>query len=186
MALQLSLTNKIAVITGGGSGIGQAIAVLFAQQGAAVHILELTKDAGFETKKRLYTEGSSCTVHACNVANQKTVLATFQAIGQVDILVNNAGIAHIGNAENTSEADFDRICNVNIKGVYNCLHAVIPMMKKQGGGVILSLASIAAHVGRLWMVFWLIIIPIIKPKCLKNSLNRNRLAAWENPMKSQL
>jgi 2-keto-3-deoxy-L-fuconate dehydrogenase len=147
MALQLSLTNKIAVITGGGSGIGQAIAVLFAQQGAAVHILELTEDAGFETKKRLYTEGSSCTVHACNVVNQKTVLATFQAIGQVDILVNNAGIAHIGNAENTSEADFDRICNVNIKGVYNCLHAVIPMMKKQGGGVILSLASIAAHVG---------------------------------------
>jgi 2-keto-3-deoxy-L-fuconate dehydrogenase len=163
-----SLKNKTAVVTGGGSGIGQAIAVLFARQGAIVHILELSEEAGFETKNRIdtegasnvgfrmsdvgrtpksdipnpkYTEGGTCTVHTCNVVDQKAVLATFKAIGKVDILVNNAGIAHIGNA------DFDRVFNVNVKGVYNCLHVVIPMMKANGGGVILNMSSISAYLG---------------------------------------
>lgn len=65
----------------------------------------------------------------------------------MDILVNNAGIAHIGTAENTEEADFDRIVNVNVKGVYNCIHVAIPFLKTSGKGVILNMASIAALVG---------------------------------------
>jgi NAD(P)-dependent dehydrogenase (short-subunit alcohol dehydrogenase family) len=72
---------------------------------------------------------------------------TFLSIGKIDILVNNAGIAHVGNVEKTKSEDFDRIYNVNVKGVYNCLYATIPMMKLNGGGVILNLASIAAVVG---------------------------------------
>ncbi len=72
---------------------------------------------------------------------------TFNSIGQIDILVNNAGIAHIGKADTTSEADFDRVINVNVKGAYNCLFAAIPIMKANGGGVILNTASIAASVG---------------------------------------
>jgi 2-keto-3-deoxy-L-fuconate dehydrogenase len=142
-----SLKNKIAVITGGGSGIGQAIAVLFAKQGATVHVLELTEESGKETKNRIYTEGSSCTVHPCNVGDQAAVLSVFEKIGPLDILVNNAGIAHIGNVETTAEADFDRLFSVNVKGVYNCLKAAIPLMKQKGGGVILNMASIAALVG---------------------------------------
>lgn len=150
-----NLKNKIAVVTGGGSGIGQAIATLFAQQGAKVHIIELTENAAKDTLNLIHTDGTSrenreggkAKAHICNVADQKAVLTTFQAIGQIDILVNNAGIAHIGNVENTMEADFDRVFNVNVKGVYNCLHAVVPIMKAQGGGVILNMASIAAHIG---------------------------------------
>jgi 2-keto-3-deoxy-L-fuconate dehydrogenase len=142
-----SLKNKIAVVTGGGSGIGQAIAVLFAKQGANIHIIELSEETGFNTKNRINTEGGTCTVHPCNVTDQAAILAVFTKIGHLDILVNNAGIAHIGNVENTSEADFERIISVNIKGVYNCLKAAIPLMKLNNGGVILNMASIAALVG---------------------------------------
>ena len=142
-----SLKNKTAVITGGGSGIGQAIAVLFAKQGATIHVLELTEASGFETKNRINTEGGSCTVHPCDVGDQAAVLSIFEKIGSLDILVNNAGIAHIGTVETTTEADFDRIISVNVKGVYNCLKAAIPLMKQKRSGVILNMASIAALVG---------------------------------------
>jgi 2-keto-3-deoxy-L-fuconate dehydrogenase len=72
---------------------------------------------------------------------------TFAAIGPIDILVNNAGIAHIGKADTTNEADFDRVIAVNVKGVYNCLHAAIPQLRANGGGVIVNMASVAAWVG---------------------------------------
>ena len=141
------LDNKIAVITGGGSGIGRAIASLFARQGATVHILELNESAATEALKQIHTEGGNGGIHACNVAIQSDVKAVFDKIGKVDILVNNAGIAHIGNIENTSEADFDRIYAVNVKGVYNCMQAAIPQMRAIGGGVILNMASVSALVG---------------------------------------
>jgi NAD(P)-dependent dehydrogenase (short-subunit alcohol dehydrogenase family) len=139
-----SLQNKTAVITGGGSGIGKAIAVLFAQQGATVHIIELDEKAASETVTEI---GRSATYHICNISNQQQVVDIFNSIGKIDILVNNAGIAHIGKADTTSEADFDRVMNVNVKGAYNGLFAAIPLMKANGGGVILNTASIAASVG---------------------------------------
>lgn len=139
-----SLKNKIAVITGGGSGIGKAMAVLFAQQGAKVHIIELDEKAAAETVKEI---GETAAYHICNISDQKQVVEAFNSIRRIDILVNNAGIAHIGKADTTSEADFDRVMNVNVKGPYNCLFAAIPLMKGQGGGVILNTASIAATVG---------------------------------------
>ncbi len=143
----LDLTNKTAIVTGGGSGIGRAIATLFAKQGATVHIIELNEKAAEETVKHIHTEGGQAVGHACNVVIQEEVKATFARIGKVDILINNAGVAHIGNAENTPEADFDRVFSVNVKGVYNCLHAAIPLMKANGGGVILNMASVAGLVG---------------------------------------
>src|SRR5690606_20225665 len=91
--------------------------------------------------------GGRAVVHACDVRNQRDVLAVAGDITPIDILVNNAGIAHVGNVEQTTESDFNRIYEVNIKGAYNMLHAVVPRMKAQGGGVILNLASIAALVG---------------------------------------
>jgi 2-keto-3-deoxy-L-fuconate dehydrogenase len=149
-----SLKNKTAVVTGGGSGIGQAIAILFAKQGANVHVIEISEESGFQTKNRINvlarnvaTEGGTCEVHVCNVADQAAVLSIFEKIGHLDILANVAGIAHIGNVENTAEADFDRIVSVNIKGVYNCLKAAIPLMKQHGGGTILNMASVAGLVG---------------------------------------
>ena len=142
-----SLQNKSAVITGGGSGIGKAIAVLFAKQGAAVHIIDLDEQSASATVNEIQGDGGKASYHICNVSQQQQVLDTFNAIGQIDILVNNAGIAHIGAAATTSEADFDRVMNVNVKGAYNCLFAAIPLMKAKGGGVILNTASIAASVG---------------------------------------
>jgi 2-keto-3-deoxy-L-fuconate dehydrogenase len=142
-----SLKNKSAIITGGGSGIGKAIAMLFAQQGAAVHIIELDAAAASATVSEIKSAGGNAFGHACDVSKQQQVVDIFNTIGQVDILVNNAGIAHIGKADTTGEADFDRVINVNVKGAYNCLFAAIPLMKAKGGGVILNTASIAASVG---------------------------------------
>lgn len=142
-----SLKGKTAIITGGGSGIGRAISILFAAQGAEVHIIELNAEAGEQTVNEIKQEQGTAFAHSCDVSNQQEVLTVFKQIGKVDILVNNAGIAHIGRADNTTEEDFNRIFNVNVKGVYNCLFAAIPVMKAAGTGVILNMTSIAAIVG---------------------------------------
>ncbi|HET6723321.1 MAG TPA: SDR family oxidoreductase [Chitinophagaceae bacterium] len=141
------LDNKIAVITGGGSGIGKAIAKLFATQGSVVHILEWNTDTANETADEIAKDKARANVHKCNVADQKEVSEVFENIGAINILVNNAGIAHIGKADNTKEEDFDKIVSVNIKGVYNCIHAAIPQLRKTGGGCIINMASVAAQVG---------------------------------------
>ena len=142
-----SLKNKSAVITGGGSGIGKAIALLFAKQGAAVHVIELTENAGKNCVDEINNLNANASLHVCDVSNQQEVLQIFNAIGKIDILVNNAGIAHIGKAHTTSEEDFDRVIKVNVKGVYNCLFATIPIMLKNKAGVILNMASVLASVG---------------------------------------
>lgn len=142
-----SLKNKKAIITGGGSGIGKAIAIMFAKNGAEVHIVELNEANAKSTLEEIEGTNGNAHTYSCDVANQKEVIAVFEKIGVHNILINNAGIAHIGKADNTSEEDFDRIVNVNVKGVYNCLFASIPIMKKNGGGVIINMASIAASAG---------------------------------------
>jgi len=142
-----SLVNKKAVITGGGSGIGKAIAVTFAAQGAAVHVLELTREAAADTESTIIDAGGKVSVHACNVAIKDEVNKVFTAIGAFDILVNNAGVAHIGKADTTPEADFDRVMSINVKGVYHCIAAAIPGFRANGSGVIINMASIAVWVG---------------------------------------
>jgi 2-keto-3-deoxy-L-fuconate dehydrogenase len=145
-----SLSNKTAVITGGGSGIGRAIAELFAQQGATVFILELNKETALDAVSAIRKANGIAHDITCNVADQKEVKEKFLSIihqtGKLDILVNCAGIAHVGNLENTEEADFEKVFNVNVKGVYNCMKAAIATMKEQGG-TILNIASIASSVG---------------------------------------
>lgn len=148
--MKFSLKNKTAIITGGGSGIGKAISKTLAEQGALIHILELNVDNAETTKKEIEANGGKAEVHQCNVVNQKEVISVVAAIEKkscIDILINNAGIAHVGNVENTPEDAMDRVYNVNVKGVYNCIYAVIPFMKKKGSGVIINMASIASSVG---------------------------------------
>src|SRR5882724_4470194 len=144
------LKNKTAVITGGGSGIGKAIAFTFAKQGAYVFILDLDQAGGQATADEIIKTGGKADFKKCNVALQAEVKQVVENIvssnGSINILINNAGIAHVGNAENTGETDFDRLIQVNIKGMYNCLHEIIPYMKKSGGTII-NMASVAATVG---------------------------------------
>lgn len=142
-----SLKDKVAVITGGGSGIGKATALLFAAQGANVHIIDLNEQEGGATAAEINSTGGAAAFHAGNVSIQQDIIRLFEGIGRVHILVNSAGVSHIGNAENTSEQDFDRLFNINVKGVYNCIHAALPFMKNEGKGVILNLASLANNVG---------------------------------------
>lgn len=147
--MKFDLGGKTAIVTGGGSGIGLAISTTLAKQGALVHILELNLDLAEAAVVSIKDEGGSAQAHSCNVAKQdevKKVVASITATSTIDMLINNAGIAHIGDVENTSEADMDKVYNVNIKGVYNCINAVVPYMKEKGG-VILNMASIASHTG---------------------------------------
>lgn len=147
---KFSLKGKTAVVTGGGSGIGQAISTTFATQGAKVHILDFNLDGAEETVSEITSNGGEAVAHKCDVANQKNVFEVIANISKQDsisILVNNAGIAHVGNVETVEEEDLDRLYNVNIKGVYNCIKACIAPFRANGGGVILNLASIASSVG---------------------------------------
>jgi NAD(P)-dependent dehydrogenase (short-subunit alcohol dehydrogenase family) len=145
------LEKKITVITGAGSGIGKAIAELFAAQHANVYLIDLNEQSLEDTRKGIVDRRGNATAIRCDVSDQQQVTSVFQQIvsqhGRLDILVNSAGIAHIGKLETTTEKDFDRIFNVNVKGVYNAMYAAIGQMKAQGGGVILNLASVAASLG---------------------------------------
>ena len=141
------LDNKKAVITGAASGIGKAIALMFAKQGAAVHVIELNEENSNAVLEEIKNSGGKASLHICNVANQKEVIKAFEKIGAMNMLVNSAGVAHVGKADTTSEADFDRIMNVNVKGVYNCIYAAIPQLRKSGGGSIINIASVAGLVG---------------------------------------
>jgi NAD(P)-dependent dehydrogenase (short-subunit alcohol dehydrogenase family) len=141
-----SLNNKTAVVTGAGSGIGKAVALTLAKQGATVFVADLNSENAEQAVDEIIKNGGAAEAIVLNVAIQNDVIAAFAKIEKVDVLVNCAGISHIGNAENTSESDFDKVYNVNIKGTYNCLHAAIPLMKKSGGAII-NISSIAAKVG---------------------------------------
>ncbi len=145
------LTQKVAIVTGGASGIGKSISIRFAAQRANVQIIDINEDAGQQLVRHIVAEGGKATFHHCNITVQSDVIALFDQIyqreGSLDILVNNAGIAHIGNVETTTEEDFDRVFAVNVKGVYNCLKGAIPHMKTQGKGNIINMASVASELG---------------------------------------
>jgi NAD(P)-dependent dehydrogenase (short-subunit alcohol dehydrogenase family) len=138
------------VITGAGSGIGRAVALKVAANGAIVRILDLNEEDAQAVANEIAKSGASASSYRCDVTDQLQVISTFQQIaklGRIDILVNNAGVSHIGNVESTTEADFDRVLKVNVKGYYNCTHAAVPHMKSHGGGVILNIASVAGSLG---------------------------------------
>jgi 2-keto-3-deoxy-L-fuconate dehydrogenase len=144
-----NIKNKTAVITGGGSGIGKAICLLFAQQGARVYILDIDEKGSSDTLEQIHREGGIAEFLVCAVDQESSVQKAVHAIvsKQVpDILVNNAGIAFVGNVENTSVSDFEKLFSVNVKGVFHMVKTCIPHMKVKGG-VILNIASIAAMVG---------------------------------------
>lgn len=144
------LDEKTAIVTGGGSGIGRAIALCFAANGATVRIADVNREQGESVAQEIRDAGGKATSHTCDVTDAATVRKTFEEIvskGRVDILVNNAGVSHIGNVETTSAADFERVMRVNVWGYYHAMQAIVGHMKAHGSGVILNIASIAATAG---------------------------------------
>jgi 2-keto-3-deoxy-L-fuconate dehydrogenase len=144
------LDGKVAVITGGGSGIGQAIALKFAAHGATIRILDVNEQAAAATCQCIANVGGNASAQLCDVTNQESVKSKFEELfreERVHILVNNAGVSHVGTVESTTPEDFDHVVRVNISGFYNCMRAVVGHMKHNGGGVIVNLASIAGSSG---------------------------------------
>jgi 2-keto-3-deoxy-L-fuconate dehydrogenase len=143
------LDNKVAVITGGGSGIGRAMATIFAQQGAKIYIVDVDENGAEETVKAIIDNSGEAAFKKCDISSKEQVdkvIGEIIAESGLDILVNNAGIAHIGNIEQVTPEAVDRLFAVNVKGMYHTIFAAIPHLKKKGG-VILNMASIASLVG---------------------------------------
>lgn len=142
-----SIGEKRVIVTGGASGIGKAISLLFSKHGANVHVIDYNETAlnGLLAESSSYS--ANLFVHPCDVSNQKSVMEVLNSIDKVDVLINNAGVAHIGNAHNTIEKDFNQVFNINVNGVYNLLYACLPKMMEQENGCIINICSIAALVG---------------------------------------
>jgi NAD(P)-dependent dehydrogenase (short-subunit alcohol dehydrogenase family) len=141
------LLNKTAVITGAGSGIGRETCISLATQGAEIYAFDINEESAAATVQEIKHNGGTAWAVVCDVTLEKNVYACMAVIPQIDILVNSAGISHIGTVETTTEYDFDRLFNVNVKGVFNCMKVAIPIMKNKKSGVIVNVASIANHIG---------------------------------------
>ncbi len=148
----MRLRGKVAVVTGAGGGIGRASAILFAKEGAKVTVVDIKCDLGEETVGLIQDAGGKA-YHACaDVTRESEVKGmldeTVARWGRLDILFNNAGIVMVKFLEEMSEAEWDRLMNVNVKSVYLAVKHAVEHMRRQGGGVILNTASIGSFVGQ--------------------------------------
>jgi len=147
------LDKKIAFVTGSGSGIGEQIARLFAQQGAHVILADIRLDAAEQVAGEIRAAGGSSRAQQLDVAEEARVKAAIEQVavteGRVDILVNNAGVSHVGNILETSLDDWERVMSVNARGVFLCAREAIRQMLAQSpkGGVIINMSSVAATIG---------------------------------------
>jgi NAD(P)-dependent dehydrogenase (short-subunit alcohol dehydrogenase family) len=142
------MKNKTVVITGGASGIGLAMVKKFAAEDWSVFFIDTNQVEGEKVEKGLKEKAYSVSFLNCNITQSAAVKAIFEAIpGKIDTLINNAGISHIGKVENTSEEDFEKLFQVNVKGSFLCIQAALAKLKQDGGGSILNMASVAATIG---------------------------------------
>lgn len=145
-----SLSDKTAVVTGAASGIGQAIAQVFARAGATVYLADRDRENGQRAAAALAQEQQSAVFLELDVSDESACLAAAQHVheahGRCDILVNNAGIGHVGTLLTTTPADLDRLYAVNVKGILHMSRAFLPEMIRRQGGSIINLASIAGIV----------------------------------------
>ncbi|MCC7045381.1 MAG: glucose 1-dehydrogenase [Alphaproteobacteria bacterium] len=144
----MRLTNKVAIITGGGSGFGEGMAKRFAQEGAKVVVADINVEGGKRVVEAIRKAGGTAAFQKADVARDAQVKAMVGAAlkryGRLDIVVNNAGFTHRNQPmTGVSEKEFDRIFAVNVKAIFLAARHAVPVMKKQGGGVILNTASTA-------------------------------------------
>jgi NAD(P)-dependent dehydrogenase (short-subunit alcohol dehydrogenase family) len=147
----MRLSNKICIITGSGSGIGQSSALLFAQEGAVVIVNDVDNGKGSETVERIRTAGGQADFIRADVTNPEEVSLLVQEVigkyGRIDVLFNNAGISGVGALHELEPDVWDRIMSINIKGVYLPSKYVIPHMMKQSSGSVINMSSCVAEIG---------------------------------------
>jgi 2-keto-3-deoxy-L-fuconate dehydrogenase len=141
------LKQKHALVTGAGSGIGKAIATLFADAGATVCVTDLDSAAGNATAAEILAAGGNAFFEPLDVSAAEQALALAKRIPPLDVLVNNAGIGHVGNLLSTGAEDLDRMHAVNVRGPFNLCKAFVPSMLERGDGSVIMLASIGGLVG---------------------------------------
>jgi NAD(P)-dependent dehydrogenase (short-subunit alcohol dehydrogenase family) len=145
------LAGKVAAVTGAGSGIGRATALLFAQEGAAVGVIDVNSAAAAETVEQIAANGGKALALAADIVQQAQVTAAFDQLvgefGHVDVLYNNAGTNSSGSVLTSTEDDWDRCMAINVKGTFLCSQAAARLMVQAGRGSIINQGSVAALVG---------------------------------------
>lgn len=147
----MRLTKKVALITGAAQGIGRSIALTFADEGASVGIVDIKEEMGLSVVEEITKKNGQAIFSAGDVSNAEDVSRAVNAVldqfGRIDILVNNAAMSIKGTVTSLTEDQWDRIQDVNLKSIYLFSHLIIPIMAKQGGGVIINTASVTSLVG---------------------------------------
>ena len=146
------LEDKVAVITGSGMGLGQAMALLFSREGAKIVVPDINTAAGEETVDAIRAEGGDAVFVRADVSKgddaERMISTAVESYGTVDVLVNNAGVQVEKNVPDTTEEEWDYVLGVNLKGTFLCAKAAIPQMRRQGGGSIICISSISGLVGQ--------------------------------------
>lgn len=148
----MRLEGKVAIVTGAGAGIGQGIAELFAQEGAKVVVAELDEKGGRAVVAGINAAGGSAMFHRTDVSKESEVQLMVEAaakrFGAINILVNNAAAFVFGKVEDIKDSDWQRVFGVNVIGSSYCVRAVLPHMRRAGGGAIVNLASVSSFVAQ--------------------------------------
>ncbi len=152
----MKLENKVAIITGAGSGIGRETALLFAQEGAKVVVADINEKNGEKTVEEIENIGSSGLFVKLDCSNRgqssQMVRDTLEKYGRIDVLITNAGIVQDSLVTKMTEEQWDRVINVNLKGAFNCIQAVVDVMINQSSGVIINTSSVVGLYGNIGQV----------------------------------
>jgi 3-oxoacyl-[acyl-carrier protein] reductase len=147
----MRLVGKVAIITGGGRGIGQATAIKFAQEGARVAVCDVDEESAIDTARIIERREGEAMAFRVDVTDKLSIQAMVEAVharyGRIDVLVNNAGIVADAQLKKMTDEQFDRVIDINLKGTYNCTKAVVDVMLEQQSGVILNASSIVGLYG---------------------------------------
>ena len=148
--------NKVAIITGAGSGIGRETALLFAKEGAKVVVADINEKSGRETVTEIKKAGDEGLFVKIDISNKEQskqmVMDTLGNYGRIDVLINNGGIIQDALVSKMTEEQWDRVININLKGAFNCIQAVVDVMVNQGSGVIINTSSIVGLYGNIGQV----------------------------------